>query len=48
VAPQSDVAADNTLEVHGALLAHDLRVASPVVVHDGPSLSPTGCVLVDD
>jgi len=43
VLPDGDLAGDNTLEVWGAVIAHDVRVGSPMVVHDGAPLSPRGC-----
>lgn len=48
VMPRGDITADNTLDVRGALLARNLRVASPVHVLDGGWLSPTGCAIEPD
>lgn len=45
VAPRSDVAADNTLDVRGAIFARSLRAGSPVHVTKGPLLAADGCVM---
>lgn len=45
--PDADIAGDNTLEVWGAVMARDLRVASPMVVHDGASLAADGCLVTE-
>lgn len=46
VAPRSEVAADNTLDVRGAVYARSLRAGSPVRVTRGrPLLAADGCVV---
>ncbi len=42
VAPRSDVAVNNTLDVSGSALLGALTVASPVNLHDGPPLALAG------
>lgn len=44
VAPRSAVAANNTLDVHGALFAGSMRVASPVHVTSPPTINGDACV----
>jgi hypothetical protein len=44
VAPRSDLSANNTVTVDGALLVGNLRIAAPVKVNDGAWLSGAGCV----
>lgn len=43
VAPRANLDADNTLELTGAAMVHDLRVASPLVVRPGVHVSRSGC-----
>jgi len=45
VAPKSEVAADNTFQLRGAAFLRSLRVASPMVVSSGPSISSIGCAI---
>lgn len=47
VLPDGDIEANNTIDLTGSILARELHVAAPVVVHDGPWVSPTGCVATD-
>ncbi len=45
IAPNADVAGDNTLQIRGAAYVAALRVAAPLVVGSGPSLNARGCPL---
>lgn len=47
VAPTATAALDNTFDVWGATLLGKTRIAAPLVVHEGPALSQTGCVVED-
>lgn len=44
VAPRSELNANNTVDVAGAILAKNLHVAAPIHVDSGPWLTGTGCV----
>ena len=45
VMPEGSLAVDNTLEVWGAVLARDVQIRSPLILHDGASLSARGCAV---